>query len=46
MVNVASRPAAGAAIAAAAALVLAAACWAVAAWLMTGMDMGLATWGS
>jgi len=43
MVSMASRPAPVAAIAAAATLGLAAACWAVAAWLMNGMDMGIAT---
>jgi predicted metal-binding membrane protein len=46
MVNVASRrPAAPAIVAAATAatLVLAAACWAAAAWLMNGMDMGVQT---
>ena len=43
MVTVQARHPAGAAISAASVLVLAAACWAVAAWLMHGMDMGLAT---
>jgi len=46
MVNVASRRPAAPAIAAAvtaAMLVLAAACWAAAAWLMNGMDMGVQT---
>ena len=43
MVTVQSRRPSGPAISAASVLVLAAACWAVAAWLMHGMDMGLAT---
>jgi predicted metal-binding membrane protein len=43
MVTVQARRPSGPAISAAAVLVLAAACWAVAAWLMHGMDMGLAT---
>jgi predicted metal-binding membrane protein len=43
MVNVAAPRAAAPAIALAAALGLAAACWAVSAWLMNGMDMGVAT---
>jgi predicted metal-binding membrane protein len=43
MVSVPARRPAGPAISAASVLVLAAACWAVAAWLMHGMDMGLAT---
>src|SRR5512146_995498 len=43
MVNVESPRAAAPPIAAAAALGLAAACWAAAAWLMDGMDMGVAT---
>lgn len=43
MVTVQARRSAGPAISAASVLVLAAACWAVAAWLMSGMDMGLAT---
>jgi predicted metal-binding membrane protein len=43
MVNVESRRAAAPAIAAAATLGLAAACWAATAWLMDGMDMGVAT---
>jgi predicted metal-binding membrane protein len=42
MVNVAT-PRAAPAIALAVTLGLAAACWAAAAWLMTGMDMGVAT---
>src|SRR5258708_24888970 len=43
MVNVESRRAAAPAIVLAATLGLAAACWAAAAWLMDGMDMGVAT---
>jgi hypothetical protein len=43
MVNVESRPVAAPAIVLAATLGLAAACWAAAAWLMDGMDMGVAT---
>jgi len=43
MVNVESRRAAAPAIVLAATLGLAAACWAAAAWLMRGMDMGVAT---
>jgi predicted metal-binding membrane protein len=43
MVNVAQRRAAAPTIMLAATLGLAAACWAAAAWLMDGMDMGLAT---
>jgi predicted metal-binding membrane protein len=43
MLNVVSRRAAAPTIALAATLVLAAACWAAAAWLMDGMDMGVAT---
>jgi len=43
MVNVAPRRAAAPTIMLAATLGLAAACWAAAAWLMDGMDMGLAT---
>jgi predicted metal-binding membrane protein len=43
MVDVESRPSAAPAIALAATLGLAAACWAAAAWLMQGMDMGVAT---
>jgi predicted metal-binding membrane protein len=43
MVNVEPRLAAGPAIVLAATLGLAAACWAAAAWLMDGMDMGVAT---
>jgi predicted metal-binding membrane protein len=43
MVNVESRRAAAPTVALAATLGLAAACWAVAAWLMDGMDMGVAT---
>ena len=43
MVNVESQRATAPAIALTAALALAAACWAVAAWLMSGMDMGVAT---
>jgi predicted metal-binding membrane protein len=43
MVNVASRRAAAPPVVLAATLGLAAACWAVAAWLMDGMDMGVAT---
>jgi predicted metal-binding membrane protein len=43
MVNVASRRAVAPPIVLAATLVLAAACWAIAAWLMDGMDMGVAT---
>jgi predicted metal-binding membrane protein len=43
MVTVESRRAAAPPIAAAATLGLAAACWAVAAWLMGGMDMGVET---
>jgi predicted metal-binding membrane protein len=42
-VNVASRGAAAPPIVLAATLGLAAACWAVTAWLMDGMDMGVAT---
>lgn len=41
--NVASRRSAAPAIVLAATLGLAAACWAVAVWLMDGMDMGVAT---
>ena len=41
--NVAARRATAPAIVVAAALGLAAACWAVSAWLMRGMDMGVAT---
>jgi predicted metal-binding membrane protein len=43
MVNVASRRRVAPAIVLAATLGLAAACWAAAAWLMDGMDMGVAT---
>jgi predicted metal-binding membrane protein len=43
MVNVAPRRAAAPAIVLVATLGLAAACWAAAAWLMDGMDMGVAT---
>jgi predicted metal-binding membrane protein len=43
MVNIESRRAAGPAIVIGATLGLAAACWAAAAWLMGGMDMGVAT---
>ena len=43
MVNMQSRRAAGPAIVLGATLGLAAACWAAAAWLMGGMDMGVAT---
>lgn len=43
MVNVESRRAAAPTIVLAATLGLTAACWAVAAWLMDGMDMGVAT---
>ena len=43
MMHAESRRAAGPAIVPAATLGLAAACWAAAAWLMDGMDMGLAT---
>jgi predicted metal-binding membrane protein len=43
MTNVESRPSAAPALVLAATLGLAAACWAAAAWLMHGMDMGLAT---
>jgi predicted metal-binding membrane protein len=43
MVNVESRRAAAPPMVLAATLGLAAACWAVAAWLMNGMDMGVAT---
>jgi len=43
MVNVSPRRAAAPTIVLAATLVLAAACWAAVAWLMDGMDMGLAT---
>jgi predicted metal-binding membrane protein len=43
MLNVESRRAAAPTIVLAATLGLAAACWAAAAWLMDGMDMGLAT---
>ena len=43
MVNVESRRAAAPAMVLAATLGLAAACWAAAAWLMDGMDMGVAT---
>ena len=43
MVDVAARRAAAPPIVLAATLGLAAACWAVAAWLMDGMDMGVAT---
>lgn len=43
MVNVASRRLVAPPVVVAATLGLAAACWAVAAWLMDGMDMGIAT---
>jgi predicted metal-binding membrane protein len=43
MVNAESRRAAAPAVVLAGTLGLAAACWAVAAWLMGGMDMGVAT---
>jgi predicted metal-binding membrane protein len=43
MRNTESQRAAGPAIVLAATLALAAACWAAAAWLMDGMDMGVAT---
>src|SRR6185437_6153793 len=43
MVNVESRHVVATPIVLAATLGLAAACWAVAAWLMDGMDMGVAT---
>jgi predicted metal-binding membrane protein len=43
MANVEARRAAAPAMVLAATLLLAAACWAAAAWLMRGMDMGLAT---
>ena len=43
MVNVASRRAAAPPVVLAATLGLAAACWAATAWLMDGMDMGVAT---
>jgi predicted metal-binding membrane protein len=43
MANVESRRAAAPAMVLAATLLLAAVCWAAAAWLMRGMDMGLAT---
>jgi predicted metal-binding membrane protein len=43
MVNVESRRAAAPPVVLAATLGLAAACWAVAVWLMDGMDMGVAT---
>jgi predicted metal-binding membrane protein len=43
MVNVEARRAAAPALVLAATLLLAAACWAAAAWLMRGMDMGVAT---
>ena len=43
MMHAESRRAAGPAIVLAATLGLAAACWAAAAWLMDGMDMGVAT---
>jgi predicted metal-binding membrane protein len=43
MVNAGSRTAVAPPIALAATLVLAAACWAAAAWLMQGMNMGVAT---
>jgi predicted metal-binding membrane protein len=43
MVNVESRRAAAPTLVLAATLGLAAACWAAAAWLMDGMDMGVAT---
>ena len=43
MVNVASRRLVSPPVVLAATLGLAAACWAVAAWLMDGMDMGIAT---
>jgi predicted metal-binding membrane protein len=43
MVNVESQPAAGPPVVLAATLALAAACWAAAASLMDGMDMGVAT---
>jgi hypothetical protein len=42
-VNVALRREVAPPVAVAATLALAAACWAVAAWLMNGMDMGVAT---
>ncbi|HEY2551358.1 MAG TPA: DUF2182 domain-containing protein [Streptosporangiaceae bacterium] len=41
--NAAPRQAAGPATVLAATLAVAAACWAAAAWLMSGMDMGIAT---
>src|SRR6516165_6958915 len=43
MRNTESQRAAGPAIVLAATLALASACWAIAAWLMDGMDMGVAT---
>jgi predicted metal-binding membrane protein len=43
MANIEARRAAAPAMVLAATLLLAAACWAAAAWLMRGMDMGLAT---
>ncbi|HYS37970.1 MAG TPA: hypothetical protein VEO01_20320, partial [Pseudonocardiaceae bacterium] len=43
MVNGESRRPVASALVLAATLGLAAACWAVAAWLMDGMDMGVAT---
>ena len=43
MMHAESRHAAGPAIVLTAMLGLAAACWAAAAWLMGGMDMGVAT---
>src|SRR6516165_9258568 len=43
MRNTESQRAAGPAIVLAATLALASACWAAAAWLMDGMDMGVAT---
>jgi predicted metal-binding membrane protein len=43
MANVEARRAAAPAMVLAATLLLAAACWAAAAWLMRGMDMGVAT---
>ncbi|MBO0825559.1 MAG: hypothetical protein J2P27_17165, partial [Actinobacteria bacterium] len=43
MVTAESRPTADLPIVLAAVLAVAAACWAVAVWLMHGMDMGVAT---
>ena len=43
MVNVASGRAVAPPVVLAATLGLAAACWAITAWLMNGMDMGVAT---